>query len=108
MGELERLDKTGMAFKLKNGTVIWIHNEDIKDISNQIVLNAIVSKEVKFVIKKDTNLTKAQELHNILIQEKGMPAELRTQYYEEILRLYKESGVEYTEDDFFKKEKNKP
>lgn len=105
---MERLDKTSMAFQLKDGSVLWINEEDIKDISSRIVLNAIVGKEVKFFINKDTNITKAQQLHDILTKEKGMPPELKIKYYEEILKLYKDSGVEYTEEDFFKKENGKP
>lgn len=92
------LKKAAMAFELKDGTIIWISDEDIKNISEKIVLNGILDKKVFLSINKDDNVTKAQQLQEILNKEKGMPPDLRIQYYEEILRLYKTSGTSFTEE----------
>lgn len=86
------LKKAAMAFELKDGTILWISKEDCDAIATRIVLEGMVNGEVNITMQSDGNMKKAQELHQILTNEKGMPPELRVEYYKEILRLYNEEG----------------
>lgn len=108
MADIEII-KGGMAFQLKDGAVLWISKEDCNELKNKILLDGVVGKDIKAVFLTDGNMTKAKDLHSILTTEKGMPPELRVQYYEEILRLYKTEG-EKNEKPFFDevKDKTKP
>lgn len=102
------LSKKDMKFVLKDGSTISICDEDMISIANSIVLNQMVYGQEKIILRTDSNLSKARELHAILTNEKGMPPELRIKYYEEILRLYKTTGqnVDVTmKEDFDKKTK---
>lgn len=81
-----------MAFELKDGNFLWIDKEDCDEIARRVVFTGVVNSEFTIVVRHDTNIHKAQQLQDILNKEKGMPPELRIQYYEEILRLYKAEG----------------
>lgn len=103
------LENKEMHFILKDGTILSICEEDVKAIANSIVLNQMVYGREKVILRSDSNLIKARELHTILTSEKGMPAELRIKYYEEILRLYKTIGknIDVTMEEQIEKDKKK-
>jgi len=91
------LEKAAMAFQLKDGSILWISKEDVNEIANKIIFEGLIDGKVQLSFNKDNNISKARELHDMLTREKGMPPELRVQYYEEILRLYKQSGQDFTD-----------
>ena len=92
----EQVNRSGMAFELKDGTVIIIGDEVVKHISTEIIMKGILTDKVFLQIRKDDNITKSLQLQEILNKEKGMPPELRIKYYEQILELYKTSGTSFT------------
>jgi hypothetical protein len=101
----EQVTKIGMAFELKDGAVLVISDEIVKEIATKIIMNGILTDKVVLTVNKDDNITKAQQLHEILNKEKGMPPELRIQYYEQILELYKTSGASFTTEEVDKPKK---
>lgn len=83
-----KLEKSCMAFKLKDGKIFLIHNEDVQAIARKVKMELMLNEPQYTIMISDPELTKARELYAIFQKEKnGMTAELRMEYLKKILEL---------------------
>lgn len=81
------LPKSCMGFVLKTGETFFIHEEDVKNITGQIIVEGSLKKGVAIIKETDRSLQKADMLYNILKQEKDMKPDLRNKYLRQISEL---------------------
>lgn len=80
----DQLEKSCMAFKLKDGNIILIDKEDIKEIGRLIIIERLVDKSTIVLKEKSLGIEKANMLYNILKTEKDMKPEMRNRYLKQI------------------------
>lgn len=106
-----KLEKCCMAFKLKDGQIFLIHNDDIRSIAEHVKIEMMLNEPQYTLMIKDPELQKARELYEIFKSEKdGMTAELRMEYLKKILELGAscDFGVETFKEYLALKENQKP
>jgi hypothetical protein len=81
-----------MAFQLKDGSIILISNEDIKEIAHKIIIEAVGNGTVIMQQVRDTNAAKADTLIKLIASQSNMPADIKLKYLEEILNLLSTPG----------------
>lgn len=86
MGTLlyDGLEKSCMAFKLKDGNIILIDKDDVKEIGRQIIMEHLVDKATIVLKESNVGIGKANLLYDILKTEKDMKPEMRNRYLKQI------------------------
>lgn len=84
---ITKLPKSCMGFITKTGESFFIHEDDIKSITMQIILEGSLKKGYLIVKESDTSVEKANLLYAILSKEKDMKPELRNKYLNQIGKL---------------------
>jgi hypothetical protein len=82
------LPKALMAFKLQDGNILYIHNDDVKGIAMRIVTEAslAMTKIVEHCIQSKNSIDQIQE---IIAKYPDMDKNLQNQYHELMLELLK-------------------
>lgn len=84
------LEKSSMAFKLKDGNVILISDEDINEIATKLIIEMSINKQNRVYILKDTSVDKCNLLYKIVVEQKEtMTKEVRASYFKLILEILK-------------------
>lgn len=92
---METIKSASMAFQLKDGNILLIDKEDIKDITMKIVMEGAIQKTCVILREKDQSIEKANMLYNILKNEKNISQELREKYLLQIGELLSTSQKSY-------------
>lgn len=100
-----RLEKSAMAFKLKDGTVLLIDNEDIEKIVEKIKVEMLYKQPEKILMITDPLKSRADFMYQIYKEQRDvMSDELREEYLKSILLLNtdKDFGVETLKENLEK------
>lgn len=84
-----------MAFELKDGTLLLIHNDDVKEIADKIFFSAILdinNPNIMLNTPVDLNLERVKTIQEILSESEDISDEIRQNYYKQMLALLSEKG----------------
>lgn len=82
------LEKSCMAFKLKDGETLLISKEDVQSIANSLVVEMMVHNNTNVYIHKNNALKTCSMLYDIVVaEEKTMSKKLRENYLKAILKF---------------------
>ena len=80
--------KASMSFELKDGTTIHIAEEDVKAISDKIIVEMLINHQKKFM--DSVLIQKGRQLYDILEKEKdNMTNTMKKDYLKAILEFMK-------------------
>lgn len=86
---------SSMSFTLKDGNTVNISKEDIKDISNKIMLECVLqfgSGNIIIETSTSTNLERVNCIREILKETKDLDESTKQMYHKEMLSLLSTEG----------------
>lgn len=89
------LPKSCMAFKLLDGNLLFIHNEDVKKIASELTLMALTDLDnpnLTITKRFDSNLDKINKIQEILTTNSDMSGDLKDSFHKELLKLILKPG----------------
>src|SRR5882757_9655567 len=97
--DFNELKKASMAFQTKNGEVLLIDKEDIKEIAMKIIVEGSCTKQIVFMKEKDMSIQNADLLYNIIKTTKDMVPKVLTKYLLQISDILGQSQKLYENID---------